>query len=202
MNTRRGTILYIYFRRWSMCWTSMGLVFSSCNGQESFSSPEPQECKWGLFSLLSSGHRALSRPKIKWLGHEGNHSLPYSAEVKDVWSYTSILPYVFITAISIPLFPVMCNPNSLTVRADLLALIFLKSHAWSQPTPRIYQLTCGVIPPFFDTYSWRQFLSRFPIDVQPKQPNSKSILTSLNIHEVPLMISTIATNLPADQACS
>jgi len=28
----------------------------------------------------------------KWLGHEADHSPPYSAEVKTVWSYTSTHP--------------------------------------------------------------------------------------------------------------
>ena len=32
----------------------------------------------------------------KWLLHEVDHSPPSSAEVKNVWSYTLTLPYVFI----------------------------------------------------------------------------------------------------------
>jgi hypothetical protein len=28
-------------------------------------------------------------PGLKWLGHEADHSLPSSAEVKNEWSYTS-----------------------------------------------------------------------------------------------------------------
>jgi hypothetical protein len=30
--------------------------------------------------------------RIKWLGHEADHSPPFSAEVKNVWSCTSIPP--------------------------------------------------------------------------------------------------------------
>jgi hypothetical protein len=33
---------------------------------------------------------------IRELGHETGHSLPSSAEVKNVWSYTSIHPYIFM----------------------------------------------------------------------------------------------------------
>jgi hypothetical protein len=34
-------------------------------------------------------------PGVKRQGCEADHSLPYSAEVKNVWSYTSIPQYVF-----------------------------------------------------------------------------------------------------------
>jgi len=33
-----------------------------------------------------------SFPGVKQLGHEAGHLLPSSAEVKNVWSYTSTLP--------------------------------------------------------------------------------------------------------------
>jgi hypothetical protein len=39
--------------------------------------------------------RALS-PGVKRTGREADHSLLFSAEVKNAWSYTSIPPYVFI----------------------------------------------------------------------------------------------------------
>jgi hypothetical protein len=35
-------------------------------------------------------------PGIKWRGHEPDHSPPYSAKVKNKWSYTSTPPYVFM----------------------------------------------------------------------------------------------------------
>jgi hypothetical protein len=49
-----------------------------------------------------------TQPRIKWVpgaltpgaqqpGHKADHSLPSSAEVKNMWSYTSIPLYVFIT---------------------------------------------------------------------------------------------------------
>jgi len=33
---------------------------------------------------------------VKWPGRESDHSPPSSAEVKNVWSYASILQYVFM----------------------------------------------------------------------------------------------------------
>jgi hypothetical protein len=35
-------------------------------------------------------------PEIKRQGHEADHSLPYSAEVKKAWSYTSTLLEIFM----------------------------------------------------------------------------------------------------------
>jgi hypothetical protein len=33
---------------------------------------------------------------VKWLGHEANNSLPYSAEIKSEWNYTSTPPFAFV----------------------------------------------------------------------------------------------------------
>jgi hypothetical protein len=33
---------------------------------------------------------------IKWLGHEVDHSSPFSAKVKNVWNITFTPPYIFI----------------------------------------------------------------------------------------------------------
>jgi hypothetical protein len=38
----------------------------------------------------------FSRGIIKWPGSEGDHSSESSAEVKNVWSYTSTHPYIFM----------------------------------------------------------------------------------------------------------
>jgi hypothetical protein len=38
-----------------------------------------------------------SFPEVKQTGREADHSPPSSAEVKKEWSYTSTLPYVFMT---------------------------------------------------------------------------------------------------------
>jgi len=35
--------------------------------------------------------------EVKWPGHEADHSPPSSAEIKNVWSYTSIPPYILMT---------------------------------------------------------------------------------------------------------
>jgi len=43
---------------------------------------------WGPPTLLSSGYQGFS-PKDKAVGHEADHSPPNSAEVKNMWSYTS-----------------------------------------------------------------------------------------------------------------
>jgi len=32
----------------------------------------------------------------KWQGHETDHSPPYSAEIKNQWSFTSPPPYIFM----------------------------------------------------------------------------------------------------------
>jgi hypothetical protein len=34
---------------------------------------------------------------VKWLGHEAYYSTPSTAEVTNVWSYTSTPSYIFIT---------------------------------------------------------------------------------------------------------
>jgi hypothetical protein len=44
--------------------------------------------------------RALSW-KVKQPGHEADHSLPFSAMDKNVWSYTSTVPHVFIPVLFI-----------------------------------------------------------------------------------------------------
>jgi hypothetical protein len=33
---------------------------------------------------------------VKWTWHEADHSPPSGAKVKNVWSYTSILPYMYM----------------------------------------------------------------------------------------------------------
>jgi hypothetical protein len=38
---------------------------------------------------------ALS-PGVKWPGYETGHSPPFSVELKNLWSYTFTLPYVFM----------------------------------------------------------------------------------------------------------
>jgi hypothetical protein len=39
--------------------------------------------------------------KVKQPGHEAYHSIPFSAKVKNVWNYTSNLPYNFIPVVYI-----------------------------------------------------------------------------------------------------
>jgi hypothetical protein len=63
----------------------------------------------GIFLFTTASRTALGPTQlpIKWVpgalslginrpGHEANHSLPSSAEVKNSWSYTSTPQYVFI----------------------------------------------------------------------------------------------------------
>jgi len=61
-------------------------------GWEFFSSPPRPYRLWGLSSLLSNGYQGLFPCGVKRQGHEANHSLPSSAEVKNAWSYTFTPP--------------------------------------------------------------------------------------------------------------
>jgi len=47
-----------------------------------FSSPLHPECLWGQPSFLSMGMRS-SFPEVKWPGCEADHTLQFSAEVKE-----------------------------------------------------------------------------------------------------------------------
>jgi hypothetical protein len=38
---------------------------------------------------------------VKWLVHEADHSLPYSVEVKNEWSYILTPPFIFMSQSSI-----------------------------------------------------------------------------------------------------
>jgi hypothetical protein len=60
-------------------------------GSRIFSSPRRPDRLWGPPSLLSNGYQGVKRT-----GREADHSPPTSAEVKKIWIYTSILPYVFM----------------------------------------------------------------------------------------------------------
>jgi len=53
-----------------------------------FSSLLHPDLFWTLLSLL--------RLRVKWLGHEADHSPPSGATVKNMWSYISIPPCVFM----------------------------------------------------------------------------------------------------------
>jgi hypothetical protein len=63
-------------------------------------------CNWDFF-LTSQPALGPTQPPIQWVpealplkvkrpGNEADHSPPSSAEVKNAWSYTSTLPYVFM----------------------------------------------------------------------------------------------------------
>jgi hypothetical protein len=60
-----------------------------------------------IFSKSSRQALGSTEPPIQWVpgtlslgvkrqGHEANHSPPTSADVKEMWSYTSTPPYVFM----------------------------------------------------------------------------------------------------------
>jgi len=51
---------------------------------------------WGSSSLLFNGYWKLFSPEVKWLKHKGDNSPPFSAKIKNVWNYTSYLPYNFM----------------------------------------------------------------------------------------------------------
>jgi hypothetical protein len=48
-------------------------------------------------SLLFSGYEDLFSLGVKWLGHEVGNTSSSVVEVKNVWSYTFIPPYIFMT---------------------------------------------------------------------------------------------------------
>jgi hypothetical protein len=57
--------------------------------------PLHPDCLWGQPSLLSSGYLGDVSPGAKCPGLEANN-LPLScAKVKNAWSYTAAVPYVF-----------------------------------------------------------------------------------------------------------
>jgi hypothetical protein len=78
-------------------WTTGELVFDSWQGQEIF-----------FFSTASSRTLGPSKPHIYWiwgprfqgiklLGTKTDRSPSYNAEAKNMWSYTSTCPYIFMT---------------------------------------------------------------------------------------------------------
>jgi hypothetical protein len=59
-----------------------------------FASQQRQEV-YGFSKAFKLTPRPALSMKVKILRHETDHSLPPSAEVKNVWSYT-LLPYVLL----------------------------------------------------------------------------------------------------------
>jgi hypothetical protein len=51
---------------------------------------------WGSPNPLSNEYWVLLLSGIKRKGHESDHSPPTSAEIKNMWIYTSPPPYVFM----------------------------------------------------------------------------------------------------------
>jgi hypothetical protein len=64
-------------------------------GRRYFSIPNTRTGSGGTPSLLSNGYRGGFSPGVKRLGHEVEHSLPSSTEIKNKWSYTSKPPICF-----------------------------------------------------------------------------------------------------------
>lgn len=56
-----------------------------------------QQSDW-LWDLLASYPKVTEDcfPEVKWLGREADQSPPSNAEIKDLWSNTSTLPYSFM----------------------------------------------------------------------------------------------------------
>jgi hypothetical protein len=75
---------------------------SPAGGWEFFSSPPSSDHLWGLPSLPSNGYRGWGPSLgVKRPGREADHSPPTSAEVKNVWSYTSTLQYAHMAWCSV-----------------------------------------------------------------------------------------------------
>jgi len=67
-------------------------VLSLGRGWEFFSlSPHPDQL-WGPPSILSNAYQGFFPWRVKQLGREADHTPPLRDKVKNVWSYTSILP--------------------------------------------------------------------------------------------------------------
>jgi len=65
-------------------------------GWEFFSSPPRPDRLRCQPSLISNGYSRYFLQWEKWTGREDDDVLPYSAEVRNPWSNTSIHPYVFM----------------------------------------------------------------------------------------------------------
>jgi hypothetical protein len=73
-----------------MSWMARELGFDSWKGQEIF-----------LFPSVQAGSGAQTAPYplrsgAKAPGREADHSPPSSAEIKNIWSYTSTRPYALV----------------------------------------------------------------------------------------------------------
>jgi hypothetical protein len=69
--------------------TTKELGFDSQQGKRFSSTPQHPDWLYGLPSLLSSEYQGHFFPRGKAIMHEVNHSPPSTAEVKNVWNYTS-----------------------------------------------------------------------------------------------------------------
>jgi hypothetical protein len=65
-------------------------------GSRIFSAPCRPDRLWGPPNLLYNEYRALYPRGVKRQGREADHSPPTSAEVKQIWIYTSTPPYAFM----------------------------------------------------------------------------------------------------------
>jgi hypothetical protein len=68
-------------------------------GQEIFSSPKRPDRLWGPRSLLLNGYRG-SFPGVKRPGSEVDHLPPFSAEIRNGWSYTSTPLHGFVICVN------------------------------------------------------------------------------------------------------
>jgi hypothetical protein len=87
-------------------------------GWEFFSSPPRPERLCGSPSLISNGYQRALSVRIKRSGREASHSPPSRAEVKNVWSCTSIPPVRLhgvctVTTLPLPLCHVYYSINLL-----------------------------------------------------------------------------------------
>jgi len=105
------------------------------------------------------GVRRGSFPGVKWLGHEGNHSLLSSVEVKSEWTYT-FAPPVLILGVILPVtgLILICGGNTLYVYShghsndDILG-IHEKPLKFSVSTANGWSNQTNIQPPA--TYFWR-----------------------------------------------
>jgi hypothetical protein len=90
------SFLLPYMQIYRQDWTTKRLEFEPQLGEEFSLFHSLQTASGAQPASYLMGTRALSLGGVKWPEHEAGHSTPTSAEVKKIWVYTSVPPYIFM----------------------------------------------------------------------------------------------------------
>jgi hypothetical protein len=101
---KQFTGIFLFVEKWSRG-SSVGIATRLRAGRPGFDSQ--QDLEIFLFPTVSRTALGPTQPPVPWVpgalslgvkrpGREANHSPPSSAEVKNVWTYTSTPPYAFM----------------------------------------------------------------------------------------------------------